>query len=96
VVRSAEAVGASLVGRAGVGLSWLTHAGGEASEVVPSIEELRRRLHPFPCVVLDAPRAVREKVDPWGDASSVPLMRRVKERFDPQGVCNPGTFVGGI
>jgi glycolate oxidase FAD binding subunit len=96
VVRSAEVVGASLVGRAGLGLSWLTLAGGEGSEVVPSIEELRRRLHPFPCVVLDAPQDVREKVDPWGDASAMALMRRVKDRFDPLGVCNPGIFVGGI
>ena len=96
VVRSAEVVGASLVGRAGLGLSWLTLAGGEASEVVPSVEELRRRLHPFPCVVLDAPQGVREKIDPWDEASAVPLMRRVKDRFDPHGVCNPGIFVGGI
>jgi glycolate oxidase FAD binding subunit len=96
VVRSADAVGATLVGRAGLGVSWLTLAGDDRSEVVAGIEELRRRLHPFPCVVLDAPQAVREKVDPWGDAPTVPLMRRVKERFDPYGVCNPGIFVGGI
>jgi FAD/FMN-containing dehydrogenase len=24
------------------------------------------------------------------------LMRRVKGRFDPHNVCNPGVFVGGI
>ncbi len=96
VVRSAEEVGASLVGRAGLGLSWLTLAGGEGDEAVSGIEELRRRLQPFPCVVLDAPWAVRKKVDVWGEAQAVSLMRRVKDRFDPQGVCNPGVFVGGI
>lgn len=96
VVRSAEVVGASLVGRAGLGLSWLTLAGGDATEVVSSIEELRRSLHPFPCVVLDAQPAVKEKVDVWGEAQALPLTRRVKARFDPRGVCNPGIFVGGI
>ena len=96
VVRSAEEVGASLVGRAGLGLSWLTLAGGESSEVASSIEDLRRRLHPFPCVVLDAPTPVRQKVDVWGDGQAVSLMRRVKSRFDPYGVCNPGNFIGGI
>jgi glycolate oxidase FAD binding subunit len=46
--------------------------------------------------VLDAPQVVREKVDVWGEAQAVSLMRRVKDRFDPHGVCNPGIFVGGI
>ena len=96
VMRSAEAVDASLVGRAGLGLSWLTLAGGGSSEVVSGIEELRRRLHPFPCVVLDAPQVVREKIDVWGETQAVSLMRRIKARFDPGGVCNPGIFVGGI
>jgi glycolate oxidase FAD binding subunit len=48
-------------------------------------------------VVTDAPGEVRGKVDPWGgDTGPVSLMRRVKERFDPAGVCAPGLFVGGI
>ena len=96
VVRSAEDVGASLVGRAGLGLSWLTLAGGGGGEAVVGVEELRRRLQPVPCVVLDAPQMVREKVDVWGESQAVSLMRRVKDRFDPHGVCNPGIFVGGI
>ena len=96
VVRAAEEAGASIVGRAGLGLSWLTLGGEDGGEMVSGIDELRRRLHPFPCVVLDAPQEVREKVDVWGDAQAVPLMRRVKDRFDPHGICNPGIFVGWI
>jgi len=96
VLRSAEDVGAALVGRAGLGLSWLTLTADDSSAVVANIEELRRRLHPFPCVLLDAPAAVREKVDVWGETEALSLMRRVKARFDPHGVCNPGIFVGGI
>ena len=96
VLRSAREVGASVVGRAGLGLSWVTLGDGDVPELVSNIEELRRRLHPFPCVVLDAPAEVREKVEVWGDDAAVPLMRRVKARFDGPGVCNPGIFVGGI
>jgi glycolate oxidase FAD binding subunit len=96
VVRSAEDVGASLVGRAGLGLSWLTLAADDAGDATSGIDELRARLHPFPCVVLDAPAEVRHKVDVWGEAHAVSLMQRVKARFDPDRVCNPGIFVGGM
>jgi len=96
VLRAAHDAGGSLVGRAGLGVSWVTLPDGDASSLVSSIEDLRRRLDPFACVVLDAPPQVREKVDVWGKAQAVPLMRRVKARFDPHNVCNPGLFVGGI
>ena len=96
VLRSAQEVGASLVGRAGLGLSWMTLGDASAPALVSSIEAVRRRLHPFPCVLLDAPAEVREKVEVWGDAGAVPLMRRLKARFDGAGVCNPGIFLGGI
>ena len=96
VVTTSQAVGASLVGRAGLGLSWMTLRDGDAGEVVSSIEEVRRRLDPFACVVLDAPTEVREKVEVWGEDPAIPLMRRIKARFDPHGMCNPGMFAGGI
>jgi glycolate oxidase FAD binding subunit len=36
-------------------------------------------------------------VDAWGDPPrSQRLMRVVKATFDPQGLCNPGRFVGGL
>ncbi len=36
--------------------------------------------------------------DPWGriQPALLDLTRRLKQRFDPTGVCNPGIFVGGI
>ena len=53
---------------------------------------------PPPCVLLDAPAELRGHVEPWGpvDPAVAELSRRVKERFDPAGRCNPGVFVGGI
>lgn len=48
-------------------------------------------------VVLAAPPAVKARIDVWGvDGDALPLMRRVKERFDPHNILNPGRFVGGI
>jgi glycolate oxidase FAD binding subunit len=37
------------------------------------------------------------KLDAWGSpGDSLPLMRAVKDQFDPKGTLNPGRFVGGI
>ncbi|MGI5282815.1 FAD-binding oxidoreductase [Nonomuraea polychroma] len=35
-------------------------------------------------------------IDWWGQVSGLPLMRRVKEQFDPGRRMSPGRFVGGI
>jgi glycolate oxidase FAD binding subunit len=87
-IRAAQGLGGSLVGRASLGLSWIT--------LDPRrIGELRSELAPFKCVVLDAPRDVRASLDVW-DAEPSPLAQRVKQRFDPAGVFAPGTFAGGI
>ena len=90
--------GASAIGRVAFGLSWITFDRTRAEDVVTMISEMRRQLAPAACVVLDAPDAVREALDPWGvdDGPELALMRRTKERFDPRGVCNRGIFVGGI
>ena len=47
-------------------------------------------------VVVHAPPAVRGLVDPWGPVPSLPLMRAVKDQFDPGHRMAPGRFAGGI
>lgn len=47
-------------------------------------------------VVLAAPEEIARRVDRWGRIGALGLMRRVKERFDPERVMAPGRFVGGI
>jgi glycolate oxidase FAD binding subunit len=85
-------LGGTMVARAGLGLTWI-----QLEPTVAAIEELRRRLAPAPCVVLDAPAEVRAALDPWGgETGPVDLMGKVKARFDPAGICAPGLFVGGI
>jgi glycolate oxidase FAD binding subunit len=84
VIRVAQKFGGSLVGRASLGISWIT--------VDPQkIADLRHDLAPFPCVVLDAPRDVRASLDVW-DTEPSALAQRVKQRFDPAGIFAPGTF----
>ena len=95
---AAHAVGATLVGRAALGLWWMALPAAAPAELVESVARLREALRPSPCVVLDAPAGVRAQLDPWDhpEDSALALMRRVKARFDPTATCNPGVFVGGI
>jgi glycolate oxidase FAD binding subunit len=95
---AAQIAGATLVGRAALGIWWLGLPASAPGELVTAIARLRKVLAPAPCVVLDAPVSVRAHLDPWDHVEdpSVILMRRVKERFDPTRTCNPGIFVGGI
>jgi glycolate oxidase FAD binding subunit len=83
------------VGRAGLGVLYVHLT---EDDLVGAIDGTRHSLVPAPVVVLDAPPEVRGKVDVWGtaDDGAVELMRRIKARFDPAGICNPGIFVGGI
>jgi glycolate oxidase FAD binding subunit len=91
-----QALGGTLVARAGLGLAWI-QLPLDAAGVAAAVEDLRRRLAPAPCVLLDGPAEVRALLDPWGgETGPVELMRKVKERFDPAGICAPGLFVGGI
>ena len=94
VLRAADEAGARVAGRAGAGIFYLSLPGAAREEV----ELLRSDLSPAACVVLDAPAELRAALDPWGvaDGSELSLARRVKERFDPQRVCNPGIYLGGI
>ena len=45
-------------------------------------------------VVLSAPDGTR--LDRWGPIPALPLMRRVKDQFDPGHRLSPGRFAGGI
>ncbi|MGR6922679.1 FAD-binding oxidoreductase [[Actinomadura] parvosata] len=59
-------------------------------ELAAAVARLRERARVH---VLAAPY---DGLDRWGQVSGLPLMRRVKERFDPGRRMSPGRFVGGI
>jgi len=81
---------------AGSGLGLLqTH--GDA--VTPqTLQEIRHRCetHGGFLSVLEAPVAFKQTMDVWGiSRSSLPLMQRLKQRFDPQPILSPARFVDG-
>lgn len=93
LLRAVRATRGRLVGRAALGVSYLT--------VDPEV--LERLLAALPERVawslFDAPEELRAGIDPWGPEPAGPvmeLMGRLKARFDPTRTCNPGLFVGGI
>ncbi len=48
-------------------------------------------------VITERSALLPQDFDAWGEPTpAVAVMRRIKERFDPRGVLNPGRFVGGI
>ncbi len=80
LLRTADDLGASLVGRAALGVSWLRFE-------EPSATAVERLRHGWIAAVQDRPAELG--LDPWGeiDPAAQALMQRVKERFDPAGVC---------
>jgi glycolate oxidase FAD binding subunit len=87
VLAAADEHGALCVARAAHGLAWLRFEAVDAE----LIARLRARLGA--CVVLDAPAELRRAVDPWGPLTAEPLMRRIKARFDPHDILNPGLML---
>ena len=48
-------------------------------------------------VVEQCPVSLKKQIDVWGgQPEAVEIMRRLKRKFDPAGILNPGRFVGGI
>jgi glycolate oxidase FAD binding subunit len=80
LLRAVDELGGSLAGRAALGLSWVRFEEPSAA----AVERLRRE---FVTAVQDRPADL--DVDPVGpiDPAVRELMQRVKERFDPAGVC---------
>jgi glycolate oxidase FAD binding subunit len=95
-VLEALPAGTAVAAHAATGVSYAAVPAGEAAEALP---RLRAAIAPHDgtAVVLRAPDAVRERLDHWGPVGdSLDLMRRVKERFDPERRMSPGRFVGGL
>jgi len=88
--------GAEVTGSACTGVGYVAVP---AVEAVLALPVLRRALAPYDgtAVVLRTPDGFRDQLDHWGPVGDAfDLMRRVKDRFDPDGRMSPGRFVGGL
>ncbi|MEV4626513.1 FAD-binding oxidoreductase [Micromonospora sp. NPDC049523] len=86
-------------GSAGLGVVYAALPGYLAPEQIASILSVVRRVllaRNGRCVVLSAPPRIRREIDFWGQLPTLPLLRRVKERFDPDHRLAPGRYTGGI
>jgi FAD/FMN-containing dehydrogenase len=91
VLSAVDRSDATLVGRAALGAHYV--------ELDPdAVTRFRADLpDSVVTIVLDAPAQLRGQRDVWGpENDAMTLMRSIKDRFDPDGTCNPGLFVGGI
>jgi glycolate oxidase FAD binding subunit len=74
--------------------------GASPGEAAAFISRARALVEPVAgsVIVERAPTAVRRAVDPWGPVppAAFALMRAIKREFDPDGILNPGRFVGGL
>lgn len=98
---AAERRGATprITGHAGAGVTYVALSGGDEEARAQVVEELREIwVRRGGSVVLrQAPVQVKKRLEAWGPAGDyLGLTRRVKEKFDPRGVLNPGRFLGGI
>jgi glycolate oxidase FAD binding subunit len=58
--------------------------------------ELARQQHGH-AVIFAAPAELKRGIEVWGPApATISLQREIKRQFDPQGLLNPGRFLGGI
>ncbi|MGI8553929.1 MAG: FAD-binding oxidoreductase [Dehalococcoidia bacterium] len=84
--------------RAGNGLVYarLTARTGSAANALAAAQLALLERWPSTTLVAGDP-AVERAARPWGnDPESLPVMRALKQRFDPAGILQPGRYIGGI
>jgi glycolate oxidase FAD binding subunit len=82
-----------------LGVAFSSGVADDADRVASALSAARSALERAggTLTVLDAPDPVRERVDVFGSLpSSFAIMRRIKERFDPERRLNRGRFVGRL
>lgn len=71
----------------------------DAGAVMPALSAARERVEAIGgnLVVTALPASLSGRIDSFGSPpASFPIMRRLKDRFDPEHRLNPGRFIGGL
>jgi len=81
--------------RAGIGTLYARMRAADPLRLVAAQSALLRR---WPATLLTAGSPVlAAAAKPWGEEpATLPVLRAIKQQFDPERVLNPGRFVGGI
>jgi glycolate oxidase FAD binding subunit len=98
-VVSKQLAGSSFSWYASLGIGFLCGTVSDATQSSRALAEARRRLEQIggSLVLHSAPQAIRVSMGEWGTPSQAfPVMRRMKQRFDPRQRLNPGRFIGGL
>jgi glycolate oxidase FAD binding subunit len=88
----------SASGRAGLGV-FVLHLNGDTAALKKIVAGLRESLPAGrgSAVVMKGPVDFRKQVDVWGPiGDGLPLMKAVKQRFDPDSLLNRGRGPGGL
>jgi glycolate oxidase FAD binding subunit len=87
----------AIVADMAMGTIWLVGAAnqtfaGEFSRLIGLAQQQRGH-----AVMFAAPAQLKQGVEVWGPAPpALALMREIKQKFDSQGILNPGRFIGGF
>jgi glycolate oxidase FAD binding subunit len=92
--------GVVMTAAAALGVLRVAIGNADTALLAPAVERLRSFVagDGGSVVIERGPATLRTLLDPWGPvpASSLALMRALKQEFDPGRVLNPGRFVGGL
>ncbi len=100
IFRQAERAGvaATLVAQ-GTGVAEVRLDASAPEPLLAALNALREELYRLQgtLIVEQCPISLKQQLDVWGTIKDVlPLMQRIKDKFDPGRTLNPGRFVGAI
>lgn len=99
LARAATRAGLHVRGSAGTGV---LYAAAPVDTGVDRVREMLETLRPLAAragggvTVVDGPRDLRDGLDVFGPVHGLPVMRRIKDEFDPDHRLQAGRFAGGI